>query len=1388
MASGSKDVSGDSPPEGSKDASGGSLPPASKDGGGGGSLPPASFSSLFRYADSYDLFLFAIMLLCAAGTGVVIPLMSLILGKLLNSSNGLMEDLVNTASLHMTLLSFGALITLGGGIYLAFISAQRQVHKLRLAYLKSLLSQDLGYSDTHSLPEQAARLTEDTLTVQAGLGDKLFLILTGIAQFVGSLVLAFSVASQAWRLALTLLVTLPVAIAAVGFLFTFVTSMSGESDDAYARAGEVLSESLSMIRTVAALGGEEHEAARYDIHLETAEKVGRKKGIVSGVGQGIFVGVMCSVYAIGLYAGARFIAVNRVDFPECTFNPEARYECFSGGTVIQILFAVIGGAFSLGIVAPNISYVGSAQAAASRMFAVIDSRPDVDPFSDEGLAPSQNSTGRIEFRNVTFSYPSRPDEVILQDFSLVINPGQKIALVGPSGSGKSTIVALLQRWYEPLSGEILLDGIKLRKYNVRWLRAQQALVGQEPQLLPMSIRANIASGIPTTVSSKLLSLEPSLKRKTDKVFSEGDKIVVITNPHDSAVEDAARAAEAHEFISALPKGYDTMVTSSQLSGGQKQRVCIARAMIRKAPILLLDEATSALDSRSEKSVQAAIDNLLSSSSSSFTSISIAHRLSTITGSDVIVVIEKGKLVEKGTHKELVAKGLEGSLYARLWSLQSQAHKTSLEKGATVVEKESSATDKKELITTTVAQEDNVDYSKEASNLTLSTSASATWVPVANVPYQKAWAYQSPEALWVVLGVILAVINGLLLPAFAYLLTRFVVIFYEQDSDIMISKATTFLAIFFGIAVVCFIFNILQGYAFASAGEPFVRRLRRAAFSSIITQSIGFLELPLNSPGQLSARLGLDATKMKLSLGPRLGEKISALSTLVSGIALAFWASWQLALIVIVVGPLVVYAADAENQVTYSSIEVVKQAYAEAGAVASDAVSAIRVIHSFALQGVTLDRFELALKTPFAEGYRRALGLGIGFGSNQFMQNVMAAVVFKAGLALQVQGVVTAENIFLVYFAFTFASFGLPQLTSLLSDAAGIRDALRSFFSMILRKSDIDGREIAAEAWRLENKLVTQNEKERNDGDSNDVTASRLAVPEGRIEFRNVTFSYPSRPDAEVLRGLNLSVSPGQTVALVGPSGSGKSSIVYLLLRLFSPSGGQILVDGKEISTLPARAIRDATGWVGQEAGMFAESIAYNIAYGRSGGAKCKPKPDEGIPREAPVDAPLPPNFVVPEDVLTAATQANALGFVSGFRHGFATNVGDGGRGVSGGQKQRLACARAIVRKNNLRLLLLDEATSALDSESEKVVQESIDALLKEQGGKVTTFIVAHRLSTIIHSDHIVVIDKGQVVEQGTFSDLMKEGKGVGLFRKLAEAQGFEVRKSNSTDSNALSSH
>jgi ATP-binding cassette subfamily B (MDR/TAP) protein 1 len=283
----------------------------------------------------------------------------------------------------------------------------------------------------------------------------------------------------------------------------------------------------------------------------------------------------------------------------------------------------------------------------------------IDGLSTTGIKPPQNATGRIELRNVNFHYPTRPGVQVCKGYNLTIEPGEVVALVGPSGSGKSTIMSLLLRFYDTDSGDVLLDGQSVRDLNVRWLRNQIGYVGQEPVLFTGSIRDNILKG----------------KAEIDVHLSDGEEVLsgagdveggLPANGNDLEVIDAAKTSNAHEFISSFPSGYDTDVGegSIMVSGGQKQRIAIARALVKKPAVLLLDEATSALDTASERIVQESIDKLQESKAQ--TTIVIAHRLSTIRNADKIAVIDKGEVVEMGTHDELLA--LEG-LYHQLWSKQ-----------------------------------------------------------------------------------------------------------------------------------------------------------------------------------------------------------------------------------------------------------------------------------------------------------------------------------------------------------------------------------------------------------------------------------------------------------------------------------------------------------------------------------------------------------------------------------------------------------------------------------------------------------------------------------------------------------------------------------------------
>ena len=1324
-------------------------------------VAPIPFIQLYRFADGYDWAATCVICFCAAFSGAVVPLTSLVLGNLLNGTSDAAdyENRVNRASLHMALLAVGCLVSLGGGTLLSFHSAARQAQKLRNAYVRALLRQDAAWGDVHSLPACAARLTEDSLSVQAGTGEKLFLVLAGGAQFIGSFCLAFAVASDAWRLALTLLALVPFAVGAIGFLFAFVSGLSGASDDAYAAAGAVLVEVLSMLRTVVALGGEEAEGARYDACLESAERAGRGKGSAAGAGQGIFVSTMCAFYAIGLYAGARFIALNREQHPECgtAAGGEVGYECFSGGTVIQVLFAIVGGVFALGIAAPNLSYLAGARSAAARLHAVIDRTPTIDALGpppqptshhDEGVVmgklppsllptPAPLTSARIVFENVKFSYPSRPQELVLRGVSFVVEPGECVAIVGPSGAGKSSIVSLLCRFYDPNEGRIMVNGEDIRSLPVAWLRAQMALVAQEPQLLPVTVRENIGG---------------------------------------NDAEAAAAAADISGFIERLPQQYDTLISSSQVSGGQKQRLCLARALARKtAPILLLDEFNSALDSATEERV---LRLLAAGRSAPPTTVLVAHRLATVRAqAHKIIVLQEGALVEQGTHDELVV--VPGGLYAKLWALGRASGDSSISSSSAsptardseVVSgadanavNDADSSDADSVVVVTVA-----GSAAEAAVFAAAAEGARGWSPVASVPWRRAWALQAPEAKWVVLGCALTCISGVLLPAFAYLLTRFVTVFYDADAAKMVSAATMYLWIFLLIGVFMFFVNVGQGYAFAAFGEPFIRRLRRAGFGAVLAQGVSFLDAPARAPPLLAVRLGGEAAKLRLALGARMGEKLASLSTLFAGVALCFYASWQLTLIVLLIGPFVILAADAENRVTYGADgETAAAELAAAAAVAGEAAAAIRVVHAFGLEHKLLARVEALLAAAAPVARRRAFALGIGFGASQFAQVVSAAIIFKAGLGLQMAGLPggAPDSVFLVFFAFQFACFGLPNLTSLASDAGAIADSLRAFFQIIGTKPAVDASGNAANAWALEH----GEHGKSSTSDTTPSTPSSLAVPRGRIEFQDVYFSYPARAGA-VLKGLTLTIEPGQSAALVGASGCGKSSVVSLLQRFYdvAPGCGRVLIDGVDVRDLPPRALRDAIGWVGQEALLFSESIGYNIAYGRAGA-----KPQSG--REVGSDA------AAAADVVTAARAARAHDFITGFTAGYATAVGSGGAGISGGQRQRVVLARALVRQP--RLLIIDEGTSALDNQSEKEVQASIDAVLDDarasrMGGAgasasagvgTTSLLIAHRLSTVRRCDVIFVLKDGAVVEKGSFEQLVLiEG---GLFRSLAQAQGL----------------
>ncbi|PRQ39669.1 putative xenobiotic-transporting ATPase [Rosa chinensis] len=468
----------------------------------------------------------------------------------------------------------------------------------------------------HSSGAIGARLSTDAASLRGLVGDALGFVVQNTATVIAGLIIAF-VAD--WQLALIILVLLPL-LGVNGYIqVQFTKGFSADAKKMYEDASQIANDAVGSIRTIVSFCAEEKVIELYQRKCEGPIKNGIGQGIVTGIGFGLSFFLQFSVFALSFYTRGLLVSAGKTTF----------------SAVFQVFFALImtyiGLAQSTSL-APDVS---KGKASAASIFAILDRQSEIDSSDNSGMTV-EHLKGEIEFHHVSFKYPSRPNVEIFNNLCLTISHGKTIALVGESGSGKSTVISLIQRFYDPDSGHITLDGIEIQKLQLKWLRQQMGLVSQEPLLFNDPIRDNIAYG-------------------KDGEATEAEIIA------------AAELANAHKFISSLQYGYDTIAGERgvQLSGRQKQRVAMARAIMKAPKILLLDEATSALDAESERVVQDALDRVMVDG----TTVVVAHRLSTIKGADLIAVVKNGVIAEKGKHETLI--NIMDGIYASLVALHMQ---------------------------------------------------------------------------------------------------------------------------------------------------------------------------------------------------------------------------------------------------------------------------------------------------------------------------------------------------------------------------------------------------------------------------------------------------------------------------------------------------------------------------------------------------------------------------------------------------------------------------------------------------------------------------------------------------------------------------------------------
>ncbi|NWI13941.1 MDR1 protein, partial [Crypturellus soui] len=1208
----------------------------------------------FRYADWVDILLMVIGLIAAAANGTGLPLMIIVFGDMTNSFvlSGLPSNLSESKchfsyriqSDYMTfLLSYlrfayyyvgigcAVLILSTIQVWTFLTAATRQSARIRQKFFFAVLHQEMAWFDATQIGTLNTRLTDDINTIHQGIGDKICIFVQFFATFLAGIIIGFV---HGWKLTLVILSISPLLAASAAVWSTLLASLTTKELSAYAKAGAVAEEILTSVKTVVAFNGQKKAIEKYDANLESAKSVGVKKSITTNTSLGVSQFLIFGSYALAFWYGTKLIDEER--------------DTYDIGSVLIVFFSVLVGAFSLGQAAPNLESVANARGAAYEVYKIINKKRLIDSSSQEGYKPDK-IIGEIEFRNIHFNYPSRPDVTILKGLNLKVQTGKTIALVGASGCGKSTSIQLLQRFYDPNEGEVTLDGRDIRTLNVKWLRENIGIVSQEPVLFATTIAENIRYGR--------------------------------EDVSDAEIEQAAKEANAFDFISRLPDKFNTMVgeRGAQLSGGQKQRIAIARALVRNPKILLLDEATSALDTQSESIVQAALDKARNGR----TTIVIAHRLSTVRTADTIAALEKGVVVEQGTHSELM---LQKGVYYSLVMQQPFVKFLSpdLYSAIEVLGHETA----KQHISSIFAHSESAHRELSEENLPA-------------VSYFRILSLNKPEWPYVTLGVIAAAVLGGVHPTFAVLFGKIIGAFQETDL-VKRSKNTLLLSLMFLVlGVITLAAYVVQGIVFGKSGETLTMRLRSLSFRALLQQEIGWYDDQKNAVGILLTRLATDASQVKGATGSRLGLMTMTVCTLLTAIIIAFVYGWQLTLLILACIPFVIVANAISVKSMTGHAAKDQKALEEAGRISTESVENIRTVASLTREDAFYERYITSLSGPYRDSLTKAPFYGFTYGIAQSANYFINAAVFRFGAWLIARCMTNFENMFIVFSSIIFAAMNVGQSASLAPDYGKAKISAQRIFQLLDRKPLID---------------------------SYSEEGEKLSNFEGNIEFRNIHFVYPSRPEAPVLQGLSVKVNKGQTLALVGSSGCGKSTSIQLLERFYDPVEGQVFADGFDTKTLHLQWLRSRLGLVSQEPVLFDCSIAENIQYGDNS------------------------RVVSQEEIEEAAKAANIHAFIERLPEKYNTRVGEKGTQLSGGQKQRIAIARALVRKP--AVLLLDEATSALDTESEKIVQKALD---NARQGR-TCIVIAHRLSTVQTADVIAVIQNGRVVEQGTHSQLLaKEG-------------------------------